>query len=128
MNSLRGDWDRNTETQRTRLQRTRLRASTKAGHVKAGRSDVNFGEFDLPCFDAHSALQNKGCRLLAWNCSDRASKFLGQKNGPRRDMRMTGFIVAEFRFCPIDLSKAFLDSGGKSQNSPRTPEKIPETP
>ena len=47
--------------------------------------------------DAHSALHNKGCRLLAWNCSDRASEFLGQKNGPKRDMRMTGFIVTESR-------------------------------
>ena len=64
-------------------------------------------EFDLPgvwslggSSDAHSALQHKGCRLLDRNCSDRASESLGQKNGPRQDMRMTGFIVTGFRCGP----------------------------
>ena len=82
--------------------------SPKAGHIKAGRSDVNFGGICPPrggpwgaCSDAHSALQNKGCRLLARNCSDRASESLGQKNGPRRDMRMIGFIVTGFRCGPV---------------------------
>ena len=50
--------------------------------------------------DAHSALQNKGCRPLARNCSDGTSESLGQENGPRRDMRMTGFIVTGFRCGP----------------------------
>ena len=45
--------------------------------------------------DGHPTLQNKGCRLLARNCSDRASESLGQKNSPRRDMRMTGFIATD---------------------------------
>ena len=83
-----------------------LSRTPKAGHIKAGRSDVDFGGFDLAGWslcassDAHSALQNKGCRLLARNCSDRASESLGQKNSPRRDMRRTGFIVTGFRCSP----------------------------
>ena len=72
------------------------------GHLKpvilkpVGRMSI-LGEFDLPgvvlgaSSDAHSALQKKGCRLLARNCSDRASESLGQKDRPRWDMRMTGF-------------------------------------
>ena len=44
--------------------------------------------------------KKEGCRLLARNCSDGASESLGQKNGPRRDMRMTGFIVTGFRSGP----------------------------
>ena len=51
--------------------------------------------------NAHSALQNKGCRILARNCSDRAPEPLRQKNGPRRGMRMNGFIVTGFRCRPV---------------------------
>ena len=47
-----------------------------------------------------SALQNKGCRLLARNCSSRASEYLRHKNGSRWDMRMTGFTVAGVRCGP----------------------------
>ena len=54
----------------------------------------------IRCRDAGHSVQNKRCRLLARNCSDRASESLGQKNGPRRDMRMTGFIVTGFRCGP----------------------------
>ena len=53
------------------------------------------------CFsDGPPALQNKGSRLLAWNCSDRALESLGQKNSPRRDIGMTGFILIGFRCGP----------------------------
>ena len=42
-----------------------------------------------------SVLQNKGCRLLARGCPHRALESLGQKNGPRRDIRMTGSIACD---------------------------------
>ena len=61
--------------------------------------------------DAHSALQNKGCRLLARNCSDRASESLEQKDRPRRDMRMTGFIVIGLRFGRKHPSRDVIFSG-----------------
>ena len=52
--------------------------------------------------DAHSALQNKGCRPPARNCSDGTSESLGQKMAQlRRDMRMAGFIVTGFRCGPL---------------------------
>ena len=92
-----------SQTKRTPYSRT-----PKAGHIEAGRSDVKFGgnltfqEWSLGASsDAHSAFQNKGGRLLARNCSDRALESLGQKNGPRRDMRMTVFIVTGFRCGPL---------------------------
>ena len=73
---------------------------------KAGRSDVSFGGFDLPgvvpgCFLGRPFCASKqGLQAPRRNCSDRASESLGQKIGPRRDMRMTGFIVTGCRCGP----------------------------
>ena len=59
-----------------------LSSAPKAGHTKASLSDVSLGgiwpvRWSLGASsDARSVLQSKGCRLLAWNFSDRAPDSL----------------------------------------------------
>ena len=60
----------------------------------------SLGEFDLPgvvpgCF--------LGCPFCAskQGLQDRASESLGQRNGARRAMRVTGFNVIGFRCGPV---------------------------
>ena len=75
-------------------------------HVIAGRSDVNFGEFGLPprgglwgaSLSRTPALHFKQGVVSSWlGIAGYASESLGQQNGPKRDMWMTGFIVTRFR-------------------------------
>ena len=63
------------------------------------------GEFDLSgvvdgrsnSSDAHSALENKGLLAPGSELLGHASESLGHKNGPKRDVWMTGFILTGFR-------------------------------
>ena len=71
----------------------------KAGHIQAGRSDVIFGEFDVPgvvpgCFLGRTFCASKqGLQALGSELLGQSLGIPRQKNGPGRDMQMIGFIV-----------------------------------
>ena len=86
--------------------------AVRPGHLKpvilkpVGRTSI-LGEFDLPgvvlgCFPGRPSCASK--QGLQAPGSELLRQTLGQKNGPRWDMRMTGFIVTGFRCGPVRKS------------------------
>ena len=53
--------------------------------------------------------KTRGCRLLARNCSEMPWEGIGQRNRPREDMRMTGFVVIGFS-CGPELNPIWQNS------------------